>query len=436
MKKIIQQIILDYHKSDISSKNKRLTGIAAAASPLRKAHVLMGIRRAGKTYLLYQHMQQLLSAGCPKEKLLYVNFEDDRLINFHVGQFQNILDAYFDLYPQYAQDKQVVFYFDEIHLIDGWEKFIRRLLDQEVMQVFVTGSSAKLLSKEIATTLRGRAWTQEVFPFSFCEYLHTHDALLDEPLSSKQQSQRRYHANHYLLAGGFPESLSLTPQDNQLLLQSYMNTVIFRDVVDRHKIANSHVVKMLLFHCLQNPASRLSITKLYHDLKSQGHTLDKGSLYTYLQYFEEAYALFSIPIYDFSLKKRQVNPKKIYPIDTGLIAAYTIKPGYNKGATLETAVFLQLRRHYTDIFYYRTSSQKEVDFIILTEQGALQLYQVAVDINDADTRARECSALVEAATTLNLTKTYLITEDHFELIQEGGIEIQCLPFWQWATTSM
>lgn len=431
MKNLIKQMIIDFHHEMIPVPHMRNINLQEQKN-IRRAHVLMGMRRTGKTWLMYQHMQNLIKAKRPVEKLLYINFEDDRLISFNTHHLQEIVSAYFDLYPQYANDEEVVFYFDEIHIIDGWEKFIRRLLDKEKMSLFVTGSSAKMLSKEIATNLRGRATATEVFPFSFSEYLHFHKVPDDLAGSSKNKSLIRNHCQNYLRFGGFPETLYIPSDQHRDLLQEYVNAVIFRDVVDRYQISNTHVVKLFLIHCLQNLSSPLSITKIYHALKSNGATVGKNSLYEYLDYFEEAYLLFAVPIYNLSLRKRQVNPKKIYSIDPGILQAYSVNSNFSLGPVFENAVFLQLRRHYSDIFYYKTTSSKEIDFVVLNSQGDLQLYQSCLDLSSEKTKIREISALIEAANELKATALYIITLDEEDEIMENGNTIKLIPFWKWA----
>jgi len=202
MKETIKILIEEFQEWEIPKPAERAIQIPQLPPAIRKAHVMMGIRRSGKTWIMYQHMQEQLAKGLPKNKILYLNFEDDRLQSFTSSDFQTILDAYFDLYPQYVQSKDLFFFFDEIHVIQGWEKFIRRLLDKEQMQIFITGSSAKMLSSEIATTLRGRAWTEEIFPFSFSEFTHFKGIPHNTPFTSKKCSLLRSLAQEYLIFGG------------------------------------------------------------------------------------------------------------------------------------------------------------------------------------------------------------------------------------------
>ena len=429
---LLKQLIIDFHHESIPEIVARQVGFIDFPANIRKTQVFMGMRRSGKTWVMYQHMHQLLRSNRPKEKLLYLNFEDDRLLSFKPENFQVIIKAYFSLYPHYADDPDVVFYFDEIHIIPGWEKFIRRLLDKEKMGVFVSGSSAKMLSKEIATSLRGRAVSTEIFPFSFKEFLAFYKIPLDFPLNTKNQLVLKHHCNEYLRLGGFPETLFLEKDLHRNLLQEYVNAVVFRDVIERYQISNPYVVKLFLLHCLQNLAASLSVSKVYQSLKSTGAVVGKNSLYDYLRYFEDAYLLFAVPIFNFSPRKRQVNPQKIYTIDPGILSAYSIKPDFDLGLAFENMVFLELRRHYKDIFYYKTNSGKEIDFVVLSETGQVQLFQACFDLKSEQTKIREISALIEAANELKCKNLFIITLDDESEIKQGDFTIRVLPFWKWA----
>ncbi len=436
MDKIIRDIILEFHRSALPPLIQREIELPELPPHLRKAVVFIGMRRVGKTYLIYQHMQQQLRLGCTREKLLYINFEDDRLLQFKSEHFQMILDVYFQLYPQSIDAQDLHFYFDEIQNISGWEMFIRRLLDKEKMTLFITGSSAKLLSKEIATSLRGRCIENEVFPLNLHEYLACRgiQRFSSENIpTSKDRAIIRHHCEHYLKKGGFPETLDVSDALHSQIIQSYVNSAVFRDVVDRHQIKNSHIVKVFLIYCLQNIASPLSITKVYNTLKSLGEELTRSHLYEYLDYFEDAYLICTVPIFDFSARKRQVNPSKIYCMDCGIISSYSIKPHTELSACLENAVYIQLRQNGVEnVFYHKTESGKEVDFVAQHVNGKIELYQVCIDMDDAKTKQREISALIEAAMELKIDEAFILTTNTTETLQLDSIRIHILPYWQWA----
>lgn len=433
MKEILKEILTEFYRSPLPTVIPRSMEVEDLPKGVRKALVFIGMRRVGKTFLMYQDMHKRIAKGIEKEKLLYLNFEDDRLSGFTIVDFQIILDVYYQLHPHLTDAEDLCFYFDEIQNIDGWEKFIRRLLDKEKMAIFITGSSAKLLSKEIATSLRGRCLETEVFPLSLSEYLSYQGANPSHLLTSKEKAIIRYHCKEYLRRGGFPETLSLPDNLHHQTIQSYVNSAVFRDVIDRHQLKKPHLIKLFLLHCLQNIASPLSVTKVYHTFKSRGEELSRGPLYEYLQYFEDAYLICTVPIFEFSTRIRQVNPSKIYCVDSGIINGYSIKPDTEHSSCLENSVYIHLRRlHVENIFYYKTRSGKEVDFVAQQPNSTIDLYQVSVDLRDEKTKQREINALIEAAAELNVTEAFIITSDTDEIIEIDGITLRIISYWRWA----
>lgn len=433
MKNILKTILNEFYQYPLPDLFDRSLKIPKLPKNIRKAFVFIGMRRSGKTYLMYQHMKNCITSGLDKKKLLYINFEDDRLENFSSKDFQTILDIYFEMHPFYEKSEDLIFYFDEIQNIKGWEKFIRRLIDKEKMQIFITGSSSKALSKEIATTLRGRCLVNEVFPLSFSEYIDYHQIHALQNLTSKKQSIIKHHCKNYLKLGGFPETLILSNGLHNKIIQSYVNAAVFRDVIDRYKLKNTHIVKLFLIHCLQNISSSLSVTKIYKTLKSRGESVSRNLLYDYLNYFEDAYLTCMVPIFDFSTRKRQVNPHKIYSIDPSIINAYSIKPHTEYSACLETAVYIQLRRqNFANIYYYKTKSGKKIDFIAQKENGQICLYQVCMDLSDEKTKQREIYAIEETAKELKIKNAFIISSDFSDELTFKGIKINILPYWKWS----
>ena len=432
MKDLIKEVLIEFHQEDLPKVINRAIAIPKLPASVRKAFVFIGMRRVGKTYLMYQHMEDLIASGLDKRKLLYINFEDDRLANFAVDDFQTVLDVYFELYPDFVHSKDLHFYFDEIQNVLNWEKFIRRLLDKEKMNIYVTGSSAKRLSKEIATSLRGRCLTKEVFPLSFSEFLNYNNIRESHHLTSKDKSVIKHYCHNYLTQGGFPETLQMTENLRRQTIQSYINAAVFRDVIERYNLSNSPLVKSFLNHCLQNIASPLSVTKIYKTLKSLGETATKSNLYMYLKYFEDAYLLATVPLFDYSARKRQVNPSKVYCVDSGIIEAYSIKPATEYSHCLENAVYIHLRQNeYEGIYYYKTHSGKEVDFVTQSLNGQVELFQVCVELDNEKTKQREIAAIVEAANELNIKHARIITSDTSKHYETDNITIEMIPYWQW-----
>ena len=425
MKEVLDRLIDDFHERDLPALLPR----EAAATVLPgKANVVIGMRRAGKTWFCYQQMQELLAQGFEKERLLYLNFEDERLLPFAVQDFQDILETYFRKFPAF-KNQQCVLFLDEVQRIDSWDRFVRRVLDTEQLQVWVTGSSSKLLSSEIATSLRGRSLTTEIFPFSFPEFLRLHQIELQstQRFGSQTRAAVQQMAGAYFKQGGFPEVQTADDETRRQILRNYVDVVILRDVVERYTIRNTVAVRALIRHIMAAPATRFSVNKFSNTLKSQGIACAKNDLYGFLDHLADAFLVYVIPIHSRSYKVRQVNPKKVYVIDTGLLEAMSFRMTEDRGALLENLVYLHLRRQGLTPEYYITDSGAEVDFVLQTGAEP-QLIQVCWSLDDADTRQRELRALRQAMQELRIqTGTIVTWMDEIE--EEGGVAI--VPAWKW-----
>ena len=398
-----------------------------------KVDTVIGMRRSGKTWFMYQAISDLLAAGTTKESILYLNMEDERLLPMNAGDLQKIPDAYYCRYP-HLRDQRCTWFFDEIQDIDGWERFVRRLLDTENLHICLTGSSAKLLSREIATSLRGRSITTEVFPFSFLEALSHQGIGLRENArpGAKTRSLLENRMQTYLLDGGFPEVQGMERAYRIRILQEYVDVVIFRDLVERHQVSNIIPLRYMIRHMLNATATLFSVNKFYNDLKSQGVSCSKNTLHEYLDYLSDAYLFFQVFLHSRSERTRMVNPRKIYAVDPGLAQAYSRRPDPDWGHLLENFVFLELRRLYGLIEYYRTSSRKEVDFLVTGRNGERFLFQVAAAMDDASTRKRELDALSEAMQECKLRKATIVTLSKEEYLETEYGAIHVLPAWLWA----
>ncbi len=430
MKEIFKELIVNFHNSTLPIPSPRDLELPALPKNVRKAHVFIGMRRSGKTWAMYQIMQDLLASGIEFSKMLYLNFEDERISDMHKENFQDILQAYFELYPEYLERSDIHFFFDEIHEIDGWEKFIRRLLDQEKMTVYVTGSSCKMLSKEIASSLRGRTFAQEIFPFSFHEYLQKMDVFIPKHIGTKTKIESLRHLKNYLHWGGFPEVIGANAEIHRTLLQGYTASVIYRDIIDRYGITNSHALKQLLTHCLRNSARVFSINKTYNDLKSMGYEVSKNTLYDFMDYFEDAYCIFSLSKFDLSHRKSANSMKKIFAVDQGLITAFTMNSNFDLAIQLETALFTHLRRQSSDLFYYRNDDNTEVDFVLLLPDQTVHLYQACLSLKDEETRRREIDGLAKAMENLAIKQGTIVTIDEEEEIDTSAGKISVVAAWK------
>jgi predicted AAA+ superfamily ATPase len=379
-----------------------------------KVMAVIGMRRSGKTTFLWQCLADRLAAGTPREALLYFNFEDDRLADMTAGDLHWVVEEYFALHPERRDQSVVSFFLDEVQAVPGWEAFVRRLLDTEKIELFVSGSSARLLSREVATSMRGRAMEVLVHPFSLREVLRHHGAEPDRRFADLPKATRSAvdrHFRTYLSEGGFPEAQGLSPRDRTALLRTYVDVAILRDVIERHGVTNPAALRWLLRHLMGNPASAFSVEKFHNALKSQGMSVGKNTLHEYLAHIEDAFLVRTVSLHTASERQRMVNPRKAYPVDPGLIPVYERAGRENLGRALETAVLLELERRGCDVGYVRTDEGYEVDFHARDPEGRVSLIQVSAEVRDAATWQREVRALADAVHAYPDATAILLTAD-------------------------
>ncbi len=402
------------------------------------ASVLIGMRRSGKTFRLYQEIQTLLASGVPLNRILYVNFEDDRLYPIEQGLMNKLLEAFYRLAPE-ARSSEAYLFLDEVQSVEGWARFARRILDTENVKLFVTGSSAKLLSSEVATEFRGRGCSTELLPLSFREFLIFRDVTPAESVpGARVRSTLEAALVEYLRTGGFPAVQTLDENRCVQVLQDYVELVLLRDIIERHGISNAHAARSFALTLLQQAGGRMSVHKTHNDLRSRGVNIGKDTLYSLLDHFTDAFLLFTVSLFSRSLRVRQSNLRKIYAVDPGL--AYSIAPAgsANLGARLENAVYLELRRRSVilrqgSISYYMTDYGHEVDFVIGdSDMGtANRLVQVCTGISEEPTRAREVRALSEAMNKMDLSEAEIVTMNESEEIETERGLIRVIPAWAW-----
>lgn len=364
-----------------------------------KALAVVGVRRAGKTSLMHRVLQERLEAGVPREALVLVGFEDDRLVEPTTAHLDWLVEEYFRRLPGLRGSDQVVFAFDEVQVVPGWERFVRRLIDTESMRILVSGSSSKLLSREIATSLRGRALEVLLHPFSFREALRFAGVEPTRPweqLSKAQRSDLDHRLRSYLVQGGFPEAQGLADRDRFALLKSYVDVVVLRDIIERHAVSNPLPLRWLQRQLLSSPAGSFSVQKFHDQLKSQGVAVSKDTLHAFLAHLEDAFLVRTISLHSASERQRMVNPRKAYPVDPGLIPLFERNGRANLGQALETVVLLELERRGCEIAYLRTKEGWEVDFIATRPGESPLLVQVSAELGDPATLERETRALTSA----------------------------------------
>jgi predicted AAA+ superfamily ATPase len=408
---VLGQLLTDAVRAgfpDLTRRDARLPGIPG------KGLAVIGVRRGGKTSYLYQCLAERLSAGAARESLLLLGLEDDRLAGLTTDDLSWMVEEYFRRFPDLRGKTTVTLALDEVHVVPGWEQFVRRLIDTEQIDLLLSGSSAKLLSREIATSLRGRAMEVLIHPFSFREALRHAGAepALDWSHAPKDERSRLDAALRvYLQRGGFPEAQFAEDRDRRQLLRGYVDTMLLRDVIDRYAVSNPVALKWLQRELLANPAGEFSVNKTFHTMKSQGITVGKDTLHEYLSYLEDAFLIRTLEVHDASARRRMVNPRKAYPVDTGLIPLYqrTMEP--QTGRALETAVLIELERRGYTVAYVKLPDERQVDFHATAPDGERLLIQVCADTSDPATLERELAGLAGAHASFPGTRLLLLTMD-------------------------
>jgi predicted AAA+ superfamily ATPase len=427
MIEMIKSIILDFQEMRLETGVPRRLRIEAVRG---KAAVCIGVRRGGKSTYMFQVIQRLLDSGVPRQSILYLNFFDDRLHNLRQDNLGLIVEAYYSMYPEKKNTETVYCFFDEIQAVEGWEPFIDRLMRTEKCEVYLTGSSARMLSKEIATQMRGRALSWEMFPFSFREFLDYKGIESEGALSTKKRLLVQKAFEEYWESGGFPEVAGLSRHLRIKTHQEYFHTILFRDLVERHDVSHPKAVTDLAHRLVDNAASLYSVNSLTGYLKSLGHKVPKSAVSDYLQWFEDAYFLFTVRIFDASAARRDTNPKRVYCVDHAMVTSVSSGILVNSGHLLENLVFTALRRRHPEIYYYKTKTGREVDFIVPTRRRPRMLVQVCESLAEPQTRKREIAALSEAMTEIGLSTGTIVTrnEDERMDVEAGGIEV--IPAWR------
>jgi predicted AAA+ superfamily ATPase len=404
---------------------------------LGKAHAVTGMRRAGKTtFLLQLHADRLVSQGA--ERTIYLSFDDERLADLPLEQLNQLLEEYYRRFPQFRQRETVTWLLDEIQWIAGWERFVRRLLDSERVEIIVSGSSAKLLSREVHTSLRGRGMETIIRPFSFREFLRYRSAEPEGPatrLTSGARSRLENLFREYLVSGGFPEAQPL-PRDVRLpLLQGYVDTVLFRDIVERYGVTQVAALRWLTRQFLKNPGGAFSVHRFHQDLRAQGQGIAKDDLYAMVGHLEDAFLIRSLSLATESERRRNSNPRKVYPVDQGMIDAFDRSGRTNVGHALETVVLHELDRRGAEVTYVKTEQGLEVDFLARFTDGSEELIQVCADPSHPETLNRELRALADAAKEHPRARQKILVSTFDVLPASAPAEVEMEPAWVWLLPS-
>jgi predicted AAA+ superfamily ATPase len=379
-------------------------------------YVFVGLRRAGKTYLMYRQIHDLLSRGVSVKEILYINFEDERLSEIKLADLSTILDCYREIF-----DFQPILFLDEIQLVGGWEKFVRRLADTGY-RVYVTGSNAKMLSSEIATTLGGRFLIQAVYPYSFREFLTAQGVTIRKNMEyGNARIQLKKHFSTYFYYGGLPEVQRF--DDKRQWLNSLYQKIFFGDLVARYEIRNVFALKIIVKKLAESVMSPISYSRLKNMITSTDTKIGKSTVIEYVEHLLETWIVFSVQNIAAKLVEKETN-RKFYFCDNGILNLFLFNP---ETALLENLVALTLKRLYEDDLYFYNYNI-EVDFYIPAAKWAIQ---VSYSIANIDTRQRETVALLKLGNFLPADRLTIITYDEEETIETDGSVIEVIPVWKW-----
>jgi predicted AAA+ superfamily ATPase len=416
-KSVIKQVVLEqesYTKDAIIGVEREQLAFISSLIPLPHIVIISGMRRCGKSTLMRQILRKHYEQG-----FYFVDFEDERFVRFNSDDFNPLYEVLIELYGP-----KEVFFFDEIQNIDGWELFARRL-HRDKNKLFITGSNASLLSSELSTHLTGRHVVVELLPFSFREYLRYHQVDYHEKSlwTTREKAMISKYFNEFTEYGGLPEYLE---HKNPLILQNVYDNILYKDVIVRYDVKESKALRELSLNLMSNLGTPLSYAKLKNNL----HLGSVNTVKNYIHYLESAYLIFTLDRFSYSVSQQTTMQKKVYSIDTGLARHIAFYFSKNLGRYLENIVYLELRRRYKDLFYYRTDSDLEVDFLVREGAQVVLLIQVTESLADAKTREREYRALLQAMEELHVDKGLILTRDE-EKADSKHPDIEVVPIYKW-----
>ena len=399
--------------------------------PLNKQRIVTvtGVRRCGKSSLLHLTINRLLASGVDKEQILYIGFDDERLANMDVSDFDEILQAYRLMYSDRPLSS-VYMFFDEIQIVKGWELFVLRVYKSYCKNVYVTGSTAQMLSGEMSSALRG--WPDEYteYPLSFKEFI-AFKGIKANRYTEEGAALMANMFKSYLLTGGFPQAVLANVETERVkLLQAYFNTMLFRDMIEHYNIsASPSVVRYFLKRVFNNITKPSSVNNIYNDLKSQGLKLSKDSLYQWLDYACNIFLLHKVPKYSKSVIKQSTSLSKYYVADFALAKSVLLPQSEEKGKALENAVYMHLARHLNEneqIYYFNEGV--ECDFVIANDEGVKELIQVCWELDEFNT-PRECGGLCAASAATGCKEASIITCNQTQSIHYGDLQINVFAAW-------
>lgn len=409
--------------SELTGKKRGYTHELTSLMDAREVKVLTGVRRSGKSTLFYQLIEGLLKdKGVPGRQILLVNFEDEALIHFTLEEIYNTYQTHL------SPEGQIYLFLDEVQQKEGWERWIRKKYDlKQAINFFVTGSSASLLSREYATLLTGRNLTTTIYPLSFLEILNFSGIQVNDINLVSQEMRNRINGLliEYLREGGFPEIIFQKQNLKRRLLNQYFQDIVYKDIVNRHGCHPTRIKDLAsyLMTNVSNPTSLRALRGVF------GYGLNV--IGDYIGYLEDAFLIFQVYLFDYSMKKQLVNPRKVYTVDNGLRNAVAFKFSQDEGRLLENAVFMELRRRKMDIYYWKDKRGREIDFLIRKGLKIESAIQVCSDPNDEKTARREIAALESAMQEYDLKEGLIITMNDTGTLKRERGAITLVPIHEW-----
>jgi len=389
--------------------------------------VITGVRRSGKSFIMKQLAKELIKNGVNKNQILVINFEDPRFVELNPKLLQQIYETFLEFLN--PKGRPYIF-LDEIQEVQKWEKWVRTMQELKKANIILSGSNAKLLSKELGTLLTGRHLDITVFPLSFKEFLNFNDIYPKDEMDlvSKKIELKRLMRN-YLEFGSFPEVV-LRKEKKEILL-AYFEDILNKDLVKRYKIRKPEQLKALIKFYFSNLSSLITFSSLEKSLKISADTIEKFS-----NYFETAYLTFFLKRFSFKIKEQEKSPRKVYTVDTGLANTIGFRFSQNLGKLAENTVFLELKRNtllhpYLEFYYWKDERHREVDFVLKEKLKVNKLLQVCWDIENKETRKRETESLIKAMREFKLNEGLIITEDYEGEEKIKDKEIKFIPLWKW-----
>ena len=450
MNETVVQTIRDFMTDELPEVFERDLSLGELQVPAKGnlVNVVVGVRRCGKTYRLFQEMHQIVDAGWPRSSILYFNFEDERLKPYSADLLDDVVSAFFSLNPDARRDGCFMF-FDEIQEVPEWGTFLRRMVDTQKATIFVTGSSSKMLSAQLASEFRGRSLSRELFPMGFSEYVR-YRGLLDEVptreesgegLSSGEEDALRFALSDFLACGGFIPAQRLARSEAVQLLQEIALRTVSLDVIERHGLKNPSVAAQFVSRCIASSGRELSISKVHGAFKSAGVGVARETLSRLLEYYEQAYLVFPLREFSRSIAQNTRSASKVYAVDPGMLAAFSPAPARDEGQRLETAAFDRMRRlnppvregGLSRVVVEDGSRRLEVDFATgdALLQEARELVQVSASLADESTRKRELRACTCAMERFGLDTATVVTMNESDEVRTDAGTIEVVPAWKW-----